>query len=360
MKKPVVLVSPFPRTMGEIFDPRDLDRLARFAEIAWGRDDVMPPAYLDELLPDLWAYVGFDPPLSEGRLNRAEALRSILEVGGHFPPSIDYSTCFSRGIRVLSCAPTFGPQVAEMALAMTLGACRGVVGAHLDFANGREEWQGDRPTDFTLFGQTVGFVGFGAIARNLLPLLAPFRCQVKVYDPWLPASLISQAGCSPVELDALLGTSRVVYVLAAPAPENRGLLGTAQIALMQPGALLVLISRSHLVDFAALTEALRAGRIQAAIDVFPEEPLPLDVAIRRTPNVILSAHRGASIRKERRSIGRMVVDDLELMASGLAPVLMQPAQPEIIRRVIGSEDAITRTGHRHELMAASIATINAI
>ena len=65
--------------------------------------------------------------------------------------------------------------------------------------------------------------------------------------------------------------------------------------------------------------------------------MPADATIRRAPNVILSPHRAASLRKERQAIGRMVVDDLELMASGLAPVVMQVAQPEIISRRIGTE-----------------------
>jgi len=238
---------------------------------------------------------------------------------------------------------------------MTLGACRGMVAAHVDFVAGQEVWQGDRPTDFTLFGETVGFIGFGALARNLLPLLTPFRCEVLAHDPWLPASFITQAGCRPVGLDELLGTCRVVYVLATPAPENKALLNAERIARMQNGALLVLISRSHLVDFDALTDALRSGRIQAAIDVFPEEPLPLDARIRSVPNVILSAHRGASIRKERQAIGRMVADDLELMSNGLPPALLQVAQPEIIRRrIAGTGEPADHSGRRPNEMRETI------
>jgi phosphoglycerate dehydrogenase-like enzyme len=64
----------------------------------------------------------------------------------------------------------------------------------------------------------------------------------------------------------------VIYVLATPAPENLGLISREQIEKMQPGALLVLISRAHLVDFATLVDAADKGKIQAAIDVFPTEP----------------------------------------------------------------------------------------
>jgi len=132
-----------------------------------------------------------------------------------------------------------------------------------------------------------------------------------------------------------MSTGRVIYVLATPAPENLGLISREQIERMQPGALLVLISRAHLVDFAALVDAADKGKIQVAIDVFPTEPVPLDAAVRNVKNTILSPHRAASIRRERQAIGRMVVDDLEVMAKGLPPSLMQVAQPEIIDRRIG-------------------------
>src|ERR1700758_4293651 len=75
-------------------------------------------------------------------------------------------------------------------------------------------------------------------------------------------------------------TGRVIYVLATPAPENLGLISREQIEKMQPGALLVLISRAHLVDFAALVDAADKGKIQAAIDVFPTEPVPPDATVR--------------------------------------------------------------------------------
>jgi phosphoglycerate dehydrogenase-like enzyme len=321
--------------MSEIFDPIDLSRLHAFAEVGWEGDEPLPANDLDVHLDQAWAVVSFEPPLGAERLKRAPSLRAIIEVGGHFPRTIHYVECFRRGIHVLSCAPAFAAQVAEMALAMTLGACRGMVAAHMELTRGVEVWQGDRPTDFTLFGEVVGFIGFGGIARKLLGLLAPFGCRVLVYDPWLPDAAIEDAGCKPVRLDELLRASRVVYVLAPPTPENHGLLGERELDLMPAGALLVLVSRAHLVDFDALLARLQDGRIQAAIDVFPSEPMPLDAAIRHIPNVVLSAHRGASIRRERRAIGRMVIDDLVLIATGRPPASLQSARPDLIRRRLG-------------------------
>lgn len=327
-----VIVAPYPRTMAEIFSPEDLGRLGKFAQIVWARDEEMPQDEFAAALSDAWAVIGFSPSLNSQRLDKAEKLRTIVEVGGHFPPSIDYRACFERGIRVLSCAPAFASQVAEMALALVLASCRGILPAHLAFRGGREEWQADRPGDFTLFGQDLGFIGFGSIARELTALLRPFGCRIRVFDPWLTDSVIAASGCLPAPLEDVMEQSRAVFVLATPTPENAGLISRDLIARMQQDALLVLVSRAHLVDFDALVEAADAGRIQAAIDVFPSEPMPRLAAVRTSRNVVLSPHRAASIRRERQAIGRMTVDDLELIARGLPPLVMQVAQPESIER----------------------------
>ncbi len=335
--RPTVLLAPHFRTLEEIFDPRDLERLASFSEVVWARDEPLPEAELDALLPEAWAYIGTSQPLDAARLATAPKLRAVIEVAGGFPPSIDYQTCFARGIRVLSCAPAFGAQVAEMALAMALAGGRGLVREHEAFRRGDEVWQVDRPAwDSTLFGQQVGLLGFGSLAQNLLPLLAPFGCHIRVFDPWLPPTLIEERGCQPTDLDDMLTNSRVLFVLATPTPENRALLSAEKLALLPDRALVVLISRAHLVDFEALTEAVTSGKLQAAIDVFPsEEPFTPNHPIRTAATAILSPHRAASSKKERREIGRMVVDDLELMERGLPPRRLQVAEPEIVMRRLG-------------------------
>ncbi len=334
-----VIVAPYPRTMREIFADEDLQRLGEIAELVWARDEELTPEALEAALPNAWAVLGLDPVMTAARLRLAPELCAIIEVGGHFPATIDYAECFARGIRVLSCAPAFARQVAEMALGMTLASCRGLVEAHLQFQAGREEWQGDLRGDFSLFGQRIGFVGFGSIARELVTLLAPFGCSIDVFDPWLTRSVIEGGGCRPASLETVMSQSRVVFVLATPTPENQGLISRELIATMQQDALLAVISRAHLVDFDAVVEAADAGRIRAAIDVFPAEPMPATAPVRTAANLLLSPHRAASIRRERQAIGRMAVDDLELLARGLPPLVLQVAQPEAIRRRLPASPA---------------------
>jgi phosphoglycerate dehydrogenase-like enzyme len=134
-------------------------------------------------------------------------------------------------------------------------------------------------------------------------------------------------------LEELLLTSRVIFVLAIPSVENKALLDRQLLSLIPSDSVFVLMSRAHVVDFDALTEMLYERRFRAAIDVFPEEPVPADHRIRHAPNVVLSGHRAGSIREELRNIGHLVTNDLEAMLAGLPPLEMQVAQPELVRRL---------------------------
>ena len=136
-----------------------------------------------------------------------------------------------------------------------------------------------------------------------------------------------------MSLEELLSTSRVTFVLAIPSVENKALIDRDLLNLIPSDAVFVLMSRSHVVDFDALTELLYAGRFRAAIDVFPEEPVPADHPIRHAPNVVLSGHRAGSIKEELHNIGHLVTNDLEAMLAGLPPLEMQVAQPELVRRL---------------------------
>lgn len=333
-EKPRVVVDPHFRRMDEIFSDADLARLRGIAEVVWGRDEPMPVEEARAALADAVAVV-----CAGWRYGEVPdgVLRAIIDVSGGFPEGLDYARCFARGIRVLSAAPAFGPQVAEMALGLALAASREIAAGDRAMREGRERWGHDgNATTFLLFGQPVGFVGFGSIARCLAPLLAPFGCPISVYDPWLGPGYLRSQGVEPVALERLLEASRVIFVLATPSAENRALLSRDLLERIPPGAVLVLISRAHVVDFDALTALAAEGRFKAAIDVFPEEPVPADHPIRRVEGAVLSAHRAGSVREGLWELGRMVVDDLEAILRGLPPQRLQAAQPELVGRLATS------------------------
>ena len=328
--RPLVLLDPFPRNNAMILRPADRARLEAMAEIRTVESGALPDAMVEASLPEVVAILG-QTPLPAERIARAPRLKAVFNVEGNFFPNVDYAACFARGIRVGCVAPVFARPVAEYALALTLDLMRGVTRADRAFRRGEEAygWRGNIGVG-TLFGASVGIVGFGNIARALVPLLKPFGGSLRVFDAWLPDAVVREHGAEPVTLDCLLSNSQVVIVLAAATSANRHLLGAAELGRLRDGGKLVLLSRADVVDHEALDAALRAGRIEAAIDVFPDEPVAADDPIRTMGCAVLSSHRAGGLAETLLDIGTMAVDDLDLVLRGLPPVRLQMAQPETI------------------------------
>lgn len=340
MTKPTVIIDVHWRGMAEIFAPADLKRLHDAFEVIWGKDGKMPVEEFDDAIGRTFALVTATPEIDTATLDRAPALRAVAEVSGAFPDTIDYAACEARGIEVLSCAPGFRQSVAEMAVAMALCGGRGLVAEHEKFRTGGEFWLDDRAgRDFTMYGQDIGFLGFGSIAREAHRLLAPFAPRVLIHDPWLPPAVAKDAGVESVGIEALFERSRCLFVCAAPTRENAGLVDRDLLARMQPGSLLIVISRAHLVNFSDLTDCIASGHIRAAIDVFPSEPVAEDDPLRTLDGVILSPHRAAAVTGGRQLIGQMLVGDLLAIAAGQEPRQLQRAKGANIAQVAGVGDA---------------------
>ena len=99
--------------MANILAPEDLGRIHTAADVLWGKDEHMPEAEIAKVRGEVIAIICGS--WRHGEVSHFSKLRAIMEVGGGFPSpkDLDYANCFSRGIRVLSCAPAFGPAVAE-------------------------------------------------------------------------------------------------------------------------------------------------------------------------------------------------------------------------------------------------------
>ena len=154
----------------------------------------------------------FDLP--ESRLRRALSLKAVFNVESNFLPNVDYGYCFRNRIRVLSTSPVFAEPVAEAALGMAIDLARGISRSDRHFRQGSEEYglAANREA-FSLFRQDVGLIGLGDLGRAILPLLRPFGCRVRAYDPWLPGDYIQALGCEPASLDEVLRRSRLVIVV---------------------------------------------------------------------------------------------------------------------------------------------------
>jgi len=332
-ERPLILVDPLPRMLPMICAPDVLARLDALGRIEVSDDAPMDPARVDALLPETVAVIG-QTDLPAGRIARAERLRVVINVEGNFLPNVDYAACHARGIHVLCASPAFADAVAESALGMAIDLARGIGAADRAMRAGREAYGRDSNAGaFLLTGAPVGIVGFGDLGRALRRLLAPFRCPVRVFDPWLPAEAVRREGAEPAPLDDVLAGSRVVFVLAAATSDNAGFLGERELRLIPEGGVLALMSRAGVIDFDALVRVVAEGRLRAAVDVFPEEPLAPDHPIRGLDGVLLSPHRAGGMPEAFLEIGRLAVGDLELVLRGLPPALCRRAEPETVGRM---------------------------
>lgn len=326
--RPLIISIPEPRSLELIFTSEDEARLRSDFRIVEGSESI-----LEENIAEAAFIIG-QPPLPIHVLSRAKKLKAIFNVETNFLDNMDYDFCFAHGIHVLTTGKVFAVPVAEIGLGLALSLERNICGADRDFRAGKELWGGNGNQEARLIsGGNVGFIGFGDLGKALHRLLAGFRARIRVFDPWLPAGLLQDAGVDPSSLDEVLTQSNVIFVVASVTSDNGGFLGAAEFSKMRKGASFVLLSRAGVVDFEALMSAVKSGHIRAASDVYPEEPLPAGHPVRTLEGFILSAHRAGALDIAFKQMGKMVLDDMDLMMRGLPPVISRRAERETVRRM---------------------------
>lgn len=215
-------------------------------------------------------------------------------------------------------------EVAAHTLALTLCWERDLVAQHNGLAGGTFDiYTGRVPR--RLRRRTAGIVGFGRIGRAVATRLALFYGRVLACDPYVHPDLMEGYGVTAVPFAELLAESDVVLLHCALTPETRGMIDSAALGLVRPGALLVNAARGALVDPAALHKALTAGELGgAALDVFvPEDPHqdPWFARVVRLPNVVVSSHRAfLSAESEESSRRRVAEGILHVLRTGTPPL----------------------------------------
>ena len=327
MNRPLIFLDPHPRTEEMVYDCDTKTALEQIGEVVTHFGSRAPDALVEEVLPRVAVIIG-QTALCRQRLNRAPHLRAVLNVKANWEPNLDYGEAQARGIHVLSAAPAMAPAVAEFALGQAISLLRGLNTADRRFREGdRALGIGANAMAKSLFGAEVGIVGYGNLGRELLPLLRPFGVAVKVHDPWLSDGFLREQGMSPVSLASVLAESDVLFLLAGVTTENEHGLTHGLLETIREDATVILASRAEIVDFEAFLELAEAGRFRAAVDVFPEEPVPENHPWRNVPGVLFSHHIAGGIKDSYARIRAMMLDDVGQILSGLPPLRMQRAEP---------------------------------
>jgi D-3-phosphoglycerate dehydrogenase len=239
-------------------------------------------------------------PFSAAIMDRLPKLRMIAVSRGG-PVNIDMVAARARNILVVNTPGRNASAVAEFTIGAILAETRLITRGHESMRRG--EWRGDLyRADLTgeeLSEMTVGVIGYGHVGTKVVRILKAFGCKVLVNDPYVQLSVDDiKDGVEQVSLDRILGESDVVTLHARVTKETRGFIGAEQFAAMKPGAYFVNTARGPMVDYLALTDALKRRHLRgAAIETFGVEPVPADWELLRLDNVTLTPHiAGASVK----------------------------------------------------------------
>jgi len=255
------------------------------------------------------------PKMTAELLAAAPRLKLIAHTAGSVKGLIDASA-WERGVAVSHAANLIADAVAEMCILLGLSCLRRVHELDRGMRDGRtwdqlREWPGE-----LLRGKRVGLVGCGYVARKHLALLKAFGCEISVYDPYLKDEAAAELGIRKATLEAIFRESKVVSNHAPITPETKGLIGKAQLSLLQPGAVFINTARAYTVDYGALLEELQTGRFYAALDVFEKEPLAHDSPFFQLPNVILTPHAAGHSEDSHRAQGQAMVEEIRRFVNG--------------------------------------------
>ncbi|WP_346011889.1 hydroxyacid dehydrogenase [Streptomyces sp. SID3343] len=298
-------------------EPGGVERLRAVGEVVLVDD----PTDVDALRT---ALVGADvvvsswgmPRLTGELLAAADRVGLLAHTGAAISPYVG-PDAFARGVRVTQAGQGMARSVAEVALAFTLALLHRT--HRFDHAlRGGLEWEhaSVAPPRHEVLGSRIGVVGASRTGRAYIDVVRALGARVRVADPTLTVEGARDLGVELVDLDTLLATSRIVALHAPSLPETRHLIGARELALLPDGAGLVNTARSWLVDERALLAELSTARIDAALDVYDDEPLPVDHPLRAMPNVLLTPHRAAGTVECRRRQGDIVVDEVTRYLTG--------------------------------------------
>jgi phosphoglycerate dehydrogenase-like enzyme len=226
-------------------------------------------------------------PMTRAIIERLPRLRLIASTGAR-NASIDGKAAEERGIQVVYTSYTPAPTI-EMTWALILASARGIVDENASLRGGG--WQ--RRIGSDLNGRTLGLLGLGNIGSAVAQVGKAFGMNIIAWSQNLRADRAEAAGATLVSKEELFRQADFLSIHLVLSGRSRGLVSAVELALMKPTSRLVNTSRGPIVVEADLVAALRSGTIAAAaIDVFDEEPLPLDHPFRILPNLLATPHIG--------------------------------------------------------------------
>jgi phosphoglycerate dehydrogenase-like enzyme len=277
------------------------------------QDHLADPEAVAERLKDFDIVVAMRErtPFPRSLLAKLPKLKLLITTGMR-NAAIDVAAANERGITVCG-TRGLGYPTAELTWGLILALLRHIPQEDKATRDGR--WQVS--VGVGLRDKILGMMGLGNLGSQVATVGKAFGMAVLAWSQNLTAERATRVGATLVSKDELLSRSDIVTIHLVLGDRSRGLLGARELELMKPTAYLINTSRSPIVEEKALVEVLQKGTIAgAALDVYDEEPLPLEHPLRKLPNTVITPHLGYVTVEGYRMFFGYAVEDIQAFLQG--------------------------------------------
>ena len=251
----------------------------------------------------------------------APKLKIVAQMAVGFD-NIDVQEATRRGIYVTNTPEVLTDTTADFAWALLMAVARRVVEADKYVRTGQWKvgWHPSMMQGRDVYNATIGIVGAGRIGYAVAKRATGFGMKILFYDVVPRPEIEKDFGAKKVDLDTLFRESDFICIHVPLMKETHHLVNTEKLKLMKKTAYLINNSRGPVVDEKALYEALKEGRIAGAgLDVFEQEPTPMDNPLLKFDNVVVAPHISSASYETRSMMAEMVADNLVAFFEGKKP-----------------------------------------
>jgi glyoxylate reductase len=259
-------------------------------------------------------------------LDQAPKLKLAARFGVGYD-GVDVDECTKRKVYAAHTPGVLSGGVADHTWALILGFMRHIPRADTYVRTGWEKREKYIPFGWELEGKVLGFLGLGRIGAEVLKRSQGFDTINQYYDVVRNKELEEQYGVKYVGFEELLKTSDIITIHVPLLPSTKHILGEKEFSMMKKTAIVINTSRGPVIDEKAMTKALVEGTIKgAAIDVFEQEPTPLNNPLLELDNVVFTPHSGSATWETRRKMAQCNIDNILAYLKGDKPPNVVPEQ----------------------------------